>query len=103
MSESDTFLLGPFGKSPRAHIQVTARPLSAHSLYTVEKGACFLIRRGPVLTAPFCLHPKAKRGHTGFPHQAKAEVQLFAQLLVQLPSQLLVAGKDGVATDLVGQ
>lgn len=56
-----------------------------------------------MLTAPFCLHPKAERGHTGFPHQAKAEVQLFAQLLVQLPSQLLVAGKDGVATDLVGQ
>lgn len=93
LSEADAFLLDPFGKSPgppspsncKASLCPTASILWRKELAFVIRALC--------PPAPFWTHPKAEHGHMGSQHQAKAEGQLFAKLLVLASKPAAVSEK----------
>lgn len=89
LNGANTFLPGP---TPR-HLQALSLPSSLHT----HCGEGILPSdQGPCPPAPFWPHSKAERGHMGSQHQAKAEGQLFAKLLIPA-SKPTTSGWEGGA------
>lgn len=104
LSEAEAFLLRPLWEKPQSphpgdcKAPLCPQPLCCgeRSLLFNKKGSCaHLLHFGPI--------PRPSMATWAFNTRQRQKASCLPSCWLQLPSQLLVAGKEGVATDLVGQ